>query len=288
MKTLVQKLPLDENSSFIARTYRTPHFETPYHQHSEYELVKINECPGTAFIGDSVLEFKKGDVYLLGGNVPHWFRKKECTMTGSSMVIQFSGDFIGEKMMGLPEMKSVRDLLSQAAKGIYLSGELRKKIGRTMNRVEEKNNFYRLIDLLSMLHDISESDEYHFVSRHELALTTRYDQGMIHDVFEFTMQNFRRKIALEEVAGRVNKSISAFCHYFKKNTKLSYVDFLTQVRISHACTLLKETDLTVTEICYESGFHNWANFSRHFRKLRNISPTGYRERFSSLRPVHGT
>ena len=276
MQTLIQKLPLDKESSFVARTYKTPYFETPYHQHVEYELMVIKEGHGTAFIGNYIGDYQTGDVYLHGANLPHWFRKKDAGMTGSSMVIQFREDFVGNNFFDSPELKSIKKLLASSSRGVILSGSLRKRIGKKLMQVEHKNSFLKLIDLLTMLYEISISDEYQYVSHSEIVNYSAYDQGLIHLIFEFTMQNFKRKIKLDEVALLANKSISAFCHYFKKNTKISYIGFLTQIRIAHACKLLRTTDLSVTDICYESGFNNWANFSNHFKEHCKMSPTKYR------------
>ena len=102
MKTLVQKLPLDKESSFIAQTFETPYFETPYHQHDEYELMVIKIGNGTAFVGDSIREYSVGDVYLHGSNLPHWFRKKNEKQIGASMVVQFKDDFLGEGFFDIP------------------------------------------------------------------------------------------------------------------------------------------------------------------------------------------
>lgn len=276
METLIQKLPVDKDSSFLARTYRTPFFETPFHQHNEYELMVVKEGYGTAFVGNSISDYNVGDVYLHGANLPHWFRKKNCDMIASSMVIQFRHDFLGECFIEVPEMHSIKKLLKKASKGICLLGDLKQNVGKMMMKLETQTSFYKLIDLLKILYLISTSDEYRFMSESEVELHSLFDQGIIHDVYEYSIQHFKRKIALIEVAELTNKSISAFCQYFKKNTKLTYVEFLTQIRIAHACRLLKETDLSVTEICYESGFHNWANFSVHFKKYCKMSPTVYR------------
>lgn len=276
MKTLIQKLPLDEGCSFIARTYCTPYFETPYHQHNEYELMVIKEGCGTAFVGNTVGEYRRGDVYLHGANLPHWFRKKDPVSTSSSMVIQFQNSFLGDRFLELPEMNSIRNLLKNSSKGIYLTGSLRKSIGKKIIQIESKKCFFKLIDLLTILYEISDSDEYHYICQSEIENFCIHDQGLIHKVFEYSIQNFTRKITLAEVASLTNKSVSAFCHYFKKNTKLTYVGFLTQLRISHACGLLKDSDLPVTEICYESGFQNWANFSAHFKRYIGMSPKAYR------------
>jgi AraC-like DNA-binding protein len=275
MKTLIQKLPLEKDSSFLAKTFETPFFETPYHLHDEYELMVVKKGYGTAFVGDFIGEYKTGDVYLHGNKLPHWFRKKNDKMIGASMVVQFKADFLGPGFFEIPEMKAIRRLLTISAHGVLCKGELQSSIQKQLVEIEFKSGYKKIMSLINMLHEISISDEFELVSGlvkpHSLK-----EQFLIQTIFEFSMNNFKRKITLEEVAVLTNKSISAFSHYFKKTTKISYINFLNQIRIAHACELLKTTNLSVTEICYESGFNNWANFSSHFKKYCLMSPTKYR------------
>lgn len=275
MKTLIQKLPRTKDTSFIAKTYETPYFETPYHQHDEYELMVIKKGYGTAFIGDYIGKYQVGDVYLHGKNLAHWFRKNDEDMTGASVVVQFNDDFLGKDFLEVPEMKAIRHILNKSSKSICCKGILRESIGKQLLKIEYLDGFEKVISLLNILHEISKSDEYEFVSGAEISYSGK-DQMLINQVFEYSMNNFKRKITLEEVAGLTNKSVSAFGHYFKKVTKTSYINFLTQIRISHACELLKTTNLSVTEICFESGFNNWANFSTHFKKFCKTCPSKYR------------
>lgn len=279
MKTLIQRLPLDRDCSFIARTFETPDFETPYHQHAEYELMVVRRGTGTVFVGDFIGEYRPGDVYLHGKKLPHWYKKKEEEMKASSMVLQFGEDVFGEHFFDLPEMLSVRALLDNSSRGIHCHGSLKKSIGKQLLEIESLKGYLRLRSLLDMLHEISISRHFEYLSSPDDYNYSTRDKDLINRVFEYSLANFRRKIALEEVAGLTNKSISAFSHYFKKTTKMSYVKFLTQIRISHACSLLKETDLSVAEVCYSSGFNSWANFSKHFKDLHQISPGRFRSKY---------
>jgi len=280
MKTLIQKLPLKKDRSFIARTFETPYFETPYHQHNEYELMVIKKGHGTAFVGDFIGDYQPGDVYLHGKNLPHWFRKKEDKMIGASMVVQFNDDFLGEGFFDVPEMKHIRKLLDNSSRSIFCKGKLKKSIRRQLIEMEHLGGFEKVMSLLNMLNEVSLSDEYEYVSG-TVVTHSEKDQMLINKVFEFSMNNFKRKITLQEVADLTNKSISAFGHYFKKVTKTNYINFLTQIRISHACELLKTTNLSVTEICFESGFNNWANFSKHFKAYCKTTPSKYRANLTS-------
>ena len=65
MKPFIEKLPLSEDRSFVAQTHRTPHFEVPWHQHVEYELILFKEGAGLSFIGNYVGEFETGDIFFL-------------------------------------------------------------------------------------------------------------------------------------------------------------------------------------------------------------------------------
>ncbi|GGM90081.1 transcriptional regulator MtlR [Dyadobacter beijingensis] len=278
MKPLVQKLPVDSSSSFVARTYTSPHFETPWHQHVEFELVLENLGHGTAFVGDYIGEYGEGDVFLLGKNLPHWFRKKDAEMISSAIVTQFREEIFMGNFLNLPEMQRIQMLLKTASHGILLTGSLRQRIGRCLRDIETLAGFPQMAALLDCLHQISISEETRLLTNSPITSFSQRDQDRIHQVFEYSMQHFQRKIRIEEVAALTNQSVSAFCHYFKKSTKKSYIGFLTEIRIAHACKLLASTDLSVTEICYESGFQNWSNFSAHFVKHVTLSPLKYRQR----------
>src|SRR5258708_11867456 len=96
MKPMIEKLPLDENSSFLAKTFSTPWVEVPWHQHIECELILFKEGHGTSFIGNTVADYGVDDIFLLGPNLPHTFQKASKDMFSSAVVIQFREDFWGK------------------------------------------------------------------------------------------------------------------------------------------------------------------------------------------------
>src|SRR6476620_3539471 len=106
MKPLVEQLPLSNDTSFVARIHRTPDFEVNWHQHSEYELILFLEGAGLSFIGNYVGEFQVGDVFFLGANLPHTFKKSGDLIT-SAVVIHFREDFWGSEFIHLPESKEI-------------------------------------------------------------------------------------------------------------------------------------------------------------------------------------
>ncbi|MDC6367311.1 MULTISPECIES: AraC family transcriptional regulator [Flavobacteriaceae] len=281
MKPIIQKLPLSEGTSFVARTYETPLYETPWHQHETVELMLSQAGEGSLFAGDYIGEFKVGDVYMFGKNLPHWFRKLD-HLRGKTVVVQFKEDLFGQVFLNLPELSKIKSLLQISRMGLRLKGGLRKQIKKRLTKIESLNGYEQISVLLDCLHSISLSKEYDLLTNTHFSAYSEEEQMRISAVFDYTLNHFTDQIKLEQVANLTNQSVSNFCKYFKKNTKKTYIQFLNEVRISHTCKLLKNTDKTITEICYESGFRNWSNFSSQFKKTCGVSPSEYRSQFKPV------
>jgi AraC-like DNA-binding protein len=279
MKPLVEKLPLSQNTSFVARTYRTPQFEVPWHQHIEYELILFTEGEGKAFIGNHIGEFKTDDIFFLGSNLPHTFQKANKELITSAVVVQFTEDFWGPTFLQLPESKSINKLLSISLQGLKINGATRQQLKPLIIELEQLQGFARIIRLCECLQLIVGTQEFETVSTQEVKTFQAKNKDRIDRIFQFTIDNFQEPIALSAVASTAGMSVPAFCSYFKKCTKKTYVDFLNEIRIGHACKLLIDTQQTVLEICYESGFNTLANFNKQFLKMKRLTPSGYRKNF---------
>jgi AraC-like DNA-binding protein len=93
------------------------------------------------------------------------------------------------------------------------------------------------------------------------------------------MKNYTEEIYVQEIASKLHMSVPSFSRYFKHHTRKTFSDYVTEIRIGHACRLLMEQDLNISEISYKSGFDNLSNFYRHFKKIIGIIPKDYRNRF---------
>ena len=91
------------------------------------------------------------------------------------------------------------------------------------------------------------------------------------------MSNFKEPIQLTQIAEIAGMSVQAFCSYFKKRTKKTYIDFVNEIRIGYACKQLLTTQMNVFDVCYESGFNSIANFNRQFLKIKGVTPSSYRK-----------
>jgi AraC-like DNA-binding protein/quercetin dioxygenase-like cupin family protein len=119
---------------------------------------------------------------------------------------------------------------------------------------------------------------------HNLLRTAQpgYDRRIesIKKALSYIYANFQDKIYIRDLAELVGMNEQYFCRFFKKAIGRSPMEFINEYRIRKALQLLEETDLSVTEICLECGFHNLGNFMREFRKITQMTPLKYRKSHS--------
>lgn len=281
MKTLIQKIHVEEENSFACRLYRTPHFETNWHKHEEYELILITEGHGTALIGDYVGDYKPGDIYFLGSGLPHWFRKSHHNITGGAIVLHFLKDFWGDNFLQLPEMKTVLRLLDSDNNGIQLQKNLQKNITALIPQIEKANGLDRIYLLLKSLQQMSESKQYIVITKAFDSSANNKENSAIEKIFTYSFKHFLEPVTLANVAAVADMTIPTFCRFFKRNVKKSYFDFLKELRIGHACKLLRETNDPILDICYISGYNSWAHFSKQFKQVKKLAPGTYRRQFKN-------
>jgi AraC-like DNA-binding protein len=293
MKPQLHKLPLIRDHSFLYDKLYCRYFDKPWHFHEEYELVLIEQSHGTKFIGDHVSLFGEGELVLIGSNIPHLFRndegyyQKNGKLRASSIFLHFTEDFAGTDFFGLPEMKGVRKLLDNSHFALQVHGTIRRWIISKLQDMSGQAPAQRLLSLLEILTRLSESRELQsllsndFVARSRAMKMTNNpkDTERIHRVFEYILKNYKQEIYLQEIAGMLNMSPVSFSRYFKHHTRKTFSEYVTEVRISHACSLLMQDDENISQISYSSGFENLSNFYRHFRKITGVIPKDYKKRF---------
>lgn len=293
MKPQLHKVPLLNDTSFVYQKLNCKYFEKPWHFHEEYELMVIEKSRGTKFIGDKVSLFQEGEMMLIGSNIPHLFRNHEAyydnnsKLRARSVFTHFKDDFLGSSFFEVPEMKKVKKLLEQSSYALQIQGKTRTYVYTRLNDISEMQPAQRLVCLLEILIYLSESKELepllsnHFVAQQRLASAAhnKKDTDRIHKVFEYIMKNYKREIYLNEVASMLNMSDVSFSRYFKLHTQKTFSEYVTEVRISHACNLLMNDNENIAQICYSSGFENLSNFYKHFKKITGVIPKDYRNRF---------
>lgn len=103
-------------------------------------------------------------------------------------------------------------------------------------------------------------------------------------ILQWTQNHFADSIQLEQAAAVSGFSRNYFCAWFRRNTQTTYLKYLNQVRINHACRILCYTG-SVDQACTESGFQDMSYFIQVFRKIQGCTPGQYVRNCKSFVPV---
>lgn len=254
-----------------------------WHFHPELELIYVNGGSGKRHIGKHLSYFNDGDLVLMGAYLPHYGFTNRLTGNRSETVIQMREDFLGDRFFDLPEMASIKKLLTLAKKGLAFYGESKKRIGEKIEGLAWLGQYDRLLGLLSVLKDLSVTDEYEVLNAEGVAMAVDLqDNDRMNVVYSYIRAHYREHIALEDIADQVSMTVPAFCRYFKKISRKTFTRFVNEYRVVHASKLLAETAISITEVSFESGFNNFSHFNKLFKEFTGKSPSAYRNEFKKI------
>jgi len=255
-----------------------------WHYHPEIELVYVNGGSGKRQIGSHISYYTDGDLILIGSNLPHCGFTNEETGNKDETVIQMKPDFLGPDFFGTPEARNIRNLFARAKAGIAFEGETKARIGKKIELMAAKPQFERLLAMLEILNELDQSPDFRILNAEGFTFETRVeDNNRINAVFNFVKDHFREPIALETAAELAHMAVPSFCRYFKKVTGKTFTKFVNEYRLVHASKLLVEEALSITDICFASGFNNFSHFNKSFREFTGKSPSEYRMEHRQIR-----
>ena len=281
MKVVPFQIPKNTEEAFRVQVDQLPHLYNHLHQHPEIQLTLIKESHGTLIAGDYVGPFHAGDVFVIGGNQPHVFRNDEKFFRKRSKAIAitifFDETTFGKNFWMLEEMNPLQLFLKNSSGGFRITGRKKKFLAEKLLSIANAKGIDRLIIFLEILKTLGSRKEMQPLAKPILQRNIKsYDGNRLNKVIEFTFKEFQRPITLKEVAALANLTPEAFCKYFKTRTRKTYINFLNEIRVNHACRLLTE-DKSIATICYDCGFMNLSNFNRIFKKIRQMSPGEWRK-----------
>ncbi|CAN5143719.1 AraC family transcriptional regulator [soil metagenome] len=277
-------------ASFIVKELVEPHFDPNWHFHPHYQLFLVEEGTGTRFIGDSIKPFGPGDLVFLGPNLPHLWRSdqayfdKSSNLTTKGIVIYFAEDFLGTDFLEKQEMTALRQLLNQARKGLEWTGYTRRRTETALKNLTQKPvGFDRVIGLLNLLNDLSHATDYRHLTSPGYTNTMKPNEtDRMQLVHNYVLGHFPDDLSLDTVADLAGMTPPAFCRYFKTRSNKTFSEFVSEVRIGHACKLLIGGKLNITQISFESGFRTLSNFNRQFKDITGQTPSGYVKTYREL------
>tara|TARA_B110000483_G_scaffold176468_1_gene208670 strand:- start:466 stop:1320 length:855 start_codon:yes stop_codon:yes gene_type:complete len=259
----------------------TPNRNLPHwHYHPEIELIYISKGSGKRGVGTSLSTYTDGDLILLGSNLQHMGFTDSFEDGKTEIVIQFLPDFLGNIFTKAPELSSISNLLELSKRGLSFSGPIKEKIGYALLGLQYESDLQGLLTFINVLNELSKVKP-RILNAMDFTTSNSEKNDRLKKIFNYIKHNFKNEINLNEIAELSNMTTTSFCRYFKFNTGKSFIQYVNEYKVNHAAKLLMETKLNVKVICFDSGFNNFSNFNRFFKKFYHVTPTKFREKISN-------
>lgn len=279
MKIQLEEIKPVENSSF--RLMVNPRLNDFFfwHFHPEYELVFIDGTNGTRHVGEHIARFEGSDLVFIGSYIPHLNFDYGVKGNYEKIVVHIRPDFMGQAIAQTPELQLVAQLFEKSRYGIAFQAETKKQVGERMKKLHSLGYFEQFVEMLQIFQILANSVEFQLL--HSQPVENQHnkkEQERLKRVYKFIDENYRQKIELETIAEISHLSGAAFCRFFKKMTRLTFVEFLNHYRVNEAKRLLL-LDKNVTETCFECGFESLSYFNRTFKKIIGENPLAFKKRY---------
>jgi AraC-like DNA-binding protein len=286
--TLLREItPLTQSDCFTLFSRTKSEFDFPLHYHEEFELNFIQNAKNARrVIGDHIEDIDELELVLIGSNLQHaWFTHHCKSAEIREITIQFHKDLFDERLLRRNQLSFIRTMLEKSLRGILFSRETTQQLAPRIMELNQKQGFDSVLELMSILHDLSISRNMRILSDASFNNTEQftYNSRRIEKTLEYMNQNFDKPITLNEVARLANMSDAAFSRFFKQRTGNTFIDSLTEIRLGHASRMLIDTTQSIAEVAYHCGFNNISNFNRIFKKKKSCTPKDFRESFSGTR-----
>ncbi len=283
MKAQLKQVTTSPNNSFKVKKFEEKKFEAEWHFHPQYELTFMIQSTGIRYVGDSMQPFERGDLVLVGKNVPHSWKTIDATNEQvKCVVIQWDEDLL-KHWVDKPEFTSIQKMLLKSSYGLSFDLKTALSLEESFLSIFDQSPFERLITLLNILNVLARKASIKLLAGSsfgkDLSLKESHRVNVINS---YIKDNYQNEPSLSELSNKLSLSKEAFCRFFKKTFDKTYSSYVREYKITIASKMLIETDKSVSEIGYESGFNNLSYYHREFKKYKKISPNTYRQLYQRI------
>jgi AraC-like DNA-binding protein len=288
MKVLQFTVPILNEGSVVVQEDILPYFYNYFHRHTEAQVTLILKGEGTLIAGNYTQPFKAGDIYILGPNQPHIFKAdpKYFEHIRASNIhaihIYFNQEQLLAGIFNLPELDLVRKFMPKTYRGLQLPASFASKAAKSIKEINGSSGLHRLQEFIGLLQFFAKDiKEWRSLSTGFSGYSFSDMEGMrMNDIYQYTIDHYAEQISLGTVADVAHMTLHAFCKYFKKHTRKTYMSFLNEIRINEACKkLINGRFDSISSVGYSVGFNNAITFNRVFKRITRMTPTEYMEKF---------
>ena len=256
------------------------------HCHDYYELNIVTNGYGRHYIENNYMDAKIGSVFILPPNIMHGYTSaNSLEIFHLALSNSFMNKFAKElaDLAGYSLLFEIEPILRSTVNEEFFlrlnDSEMSSLLPEINNLVACENTEYSGIrtiknakalsiigTLAFLMHQKNPSANVH---------STTSEKNIIKSV-EFIHENFMEKINVEQLAEMCFMSYATLSRYFKKLFNVSPTEYIMNIRIKNAKTMLRTTDKSVSQIAQDCGFFDLSHFSHYFYKYEKTTPVKYR------------
>lgn len=279
-----------ENQSFFSERKTIPYFGADWHYHEDYELLYPITGTGVRIVGDSIEYFNENELVLLGSKVPHLFKNEveDSSFEVDYIVIKFKPALIHKFVENVPEFSNIKSLLERSTQGILFSQMDSFSILKDLIEICESKGAKRIILLLSTLNRLALIKGTKSLSAENFNNSglKAINEDRLQRVISFIVENYGRKIDLEELSEISFMTSNSFCRYFKERTGKTAFQFIREYRISRACQMIINSHKSIAQISVDTGFNAFSSFNRVFKSIKGVSASEYKSNYRKLKNIN--
>lgn len=252
----------------------------PAHWHNHLEILYIISGSMTAYVNETVYELRRGDIVLVNPQDIHYTHiHEECEY----YLLQIPAVHL-ERICATWKLLHFSEHIPYSTDEESLNHKLADiffELDRLDSEKEKGNHLLILIQLYQLLHLLYTKDSI-LLSAQNKSRTER-DFQRIEQSMEYVRMHYREPISLTEMSGHLSVSTEYFCRLFKKYTGQTFLEYVSQVRLSHFYEDLLQTDESITFLLDKNGITNYKTFMKAFKAAYGTTPYKLREREERIR-----
>ncbi len=277
MKVYPFEIPKPVKDSIIVQIDKCEAFFDRLHQHKEMQISYVVAGQGKLIISNSVYRFAPGDIFVISGNTPHLFQSTEQPVQSHMISVFLTRENFGDGFQKIHELEKLLGFLEASKNSFKLLSEV-EAVQKLLTQMETTVGLEKFVCFLKLINKIADAKKFGLTNDFQPKKISIEEGKRMQTVFNYVINNFQKEIKLDTVSELVYMTPNSFCRFFKQRTNKTFVEFVIELRIEHACQLLADgQESSIAEIAYQSGFTSISNFNRKFKKLKNATPKEYQK-----------
>lgn len=281
MKPDLEVVQIGQAESFKAWEHGYPFRTVRWHFHAEYELHHVVHTSGRYFVGDFIGSFAPGNLVLTGPNLPHnWVSDlgAEQSIPLRGRVLQFTEQFVRDTTALLPELGALQPLLNLSRRGVLFAPATAAYVGPLLKELVHASDLRRIELFMAIVGSLSRDCDVDGLSSEAYHPDpSGFMANGINEALAYISSHLTEEFEESDLAEISHLSPSGFSRSFRRHTGMGLSLYVNRLRINLACQLMmSEEAMSITEICFASGFRNISNFNRQFLRQKRLNPSQFR------------